>query len=155
WGAAGFRIVLAGVRLGVFEALAEGPLTAEALAQRLHTDPRGMALLLNALEALGYLRRQAGGYANSPMAPTWLLPGSGTFGPGFEFWAASLFKLWDSLEDSLRTGRPALNLYTWIEDQPEVSRAFQEWMIALANFVSAEIVRLVRLPDGARRLLDV
>jgi predicted O-methyltransferase YrrM len=155
WGAAGFRIVLAAVRLGVFEALADGPLASEALVQRLQTDPRGTALLINALESLGYLRQQAGGYANSAMTSKWLLRRSGNFGPGFEFWGTNLFKLWDSLEDSLRTGQPALNLYTWIEDQPEVSRAFQEWMVALAGFTSGEVLRLVRLPAGARRLLDI
>ena len=155
WGAAGFRIILAAVRLGVFEGLADGPLPTAALAQRLHTDPRGTALLLNALEALGYVRQQAGGYANTAMTSKWLLRRSGNFGPGFEFWGTSLAKLWDSLEDSLRTGRPAVNLYTWIEDQPEVSRAFQEWMIAIAGFTSGEILRLVRLPAGGRRLLDI
>jgi SAM-dependent methyltransferase len=155
WGAAGFRIVLAAVRLEVFEALADGPLPSAALAQRLQTDPRGTTLLLNALESLGYVRRQAAAYANSPMATKWMLRRSGSFGPGFEFWAANLFRLWDTLEDSLRTGQPALNLYTWIEDQPAVSRAFQEWMIALAGFTSGEVLRLVRLPVRARRLLDV
>lgn len=155
WGAAAFRIVLAAVRLGVFEALAAAPLPATALAQRLQIDPKGTVLLLNALESLGYVRRQEATYANTPMTAKWLLRRSGNFGPGFEFWGTNLFKLWDSLEDSLRSGRPALNLYNWIEDQPEVSRAFQEWMIALAGFTSSEVLRLVRLPAGAQRLLDV
>ena len=155
WSAAAFRIVLAAVRLGVFEALADAPLLSAALAQRLQTDPRGTALLLNALESLGYLRRQEAAYAHTALTAKWMLRRSGNFGPGFEFWGASLFKLWDSLEDSLRAGQPALNLYHWIEDQPEVSRAFQEWMIALAGFTTDEILRLVRLPAGAQRLLDV
>jgi Dimerisation domain len=70
WSAAGFRIVLAAVRLEVFEALDGAPLAAGPLAQRLHTDPRGTALLLNALEGLGYVRHaagRAGGYANTAM----------------------------------------------------------------------------------------
>ncbi len=121
WSAAAFRIVLAAIRLEVFEALADAPLppNGAALAQRLQTDPRGTALLLNVLEALGYVRHaagRAGAYANTPMTAKWLLRRSGNFGPGFEFWAANLFKLGDSLEDSLRAGQPALNLYHWIED---------------------------------------
>jgi SAM-dependent methyltransferase len=155
WSAAGFRIVLAAVRLGVFEALADAPLAAEALAQRLQTDPRGTALLLNTIESLGYVQRKADGYANTPMTTKWMLRRSGNFGPGFEFWGTALFKLWDGLEDSLRAGQSTLNLYQWIEDRPGVSGAFQEWMIALAGFTSDEVLRLVRLPAGARRLLDV
>jgi SAM-dependent methyltransferase len=89
------------------------------------------------------------------MTSKWLLRRSGNFGPRFEFWAANLFKLWDSLEDSLRSGQPTLNLYQWLEDQPEVSRAFQEWMIALAGFTSDTLLGMVKLPAGARRLLDV
>jgi SAM-dependent methyltransferase len=155
WSAVGFRIILAAVRLGVFEALADAPLPTAILAQRLQTDPKGTALLLNALESLGYVRREGPAYGNTPMTAKWMLRRSGNFGPGFEFWGASLFKLWDSLEDSLRAGQSTLNLYHWIEDQPEVSRAFQEWMIALADFTSNEVLRLVCLPASARRLLDV
>src|SRR5260221_1142718 len=92
WSAAGFRIVVAAIRLEVLEALDAGPLDAAALAQRLRTDPRGTALLLNALEGLGYVRKQAGGYANTAMTSKWLLRRTGNFGPGFEFWAASLFR---------------------------------------------------------------
>lgn len=63
----------------------------------------------------------------------------------------------DTLEDSLRTGQPPLNLYSWIENQPEASRAFQEWMIAIAGFAANAIVSLVvsSLPLNACRLLDI
>ena len=157
WNGVGFRIVLAAIRLGVFEALADGPLTAEALARQVKTDPRGAALLLFALESLGYVRQQDGAYANTAMTAKWMLRRSANFGPGFEFWANNLYELMDNLEDSLRTGQPPLNLYTWIENQPDASRAFQEWMIAIAGFAADAIVGLVarHMPAGARRLLDI
>ena len=44
---------MAGVRLGVYAALAEGPATAEALAARLKLSPEGTRALL---EAPGVLR---------------------------------------------------------------------------------------------------
>jgi len=157
WGGVGFRIVLAAIRLGVFEALADGPLAADALARKIEADPRGTALLLSALEALGYVRQQDGMFANTAMTTKWMLRRSANFGPGFEFWANNLFALMGNLEDSLRTGRPPLNLYSWIEDQPEASRAFQEWMIAIAGFAADVIVGLTarHMPPGARRLLDI
>ena len=157
WSGVGFRVVLAAIRLGVFEALADGPLTPDALARKIEADPRGAALLLSALEALGYVRQQDGAFANTAMTTKWMLRRSANFGPGFEFWANNLFALMGNLEDSLRTGQPPLNLYTWIEGQPETSRAFQEWMIAIAGFAADIIVGLTarHVPAGARRLLDI
>jgi SAM-dependent methyltransferase len=157
WSAVGYRMVLAAVRLGVFEGLAGGPLTAEALAKRLGTEAESTGMLLEALEALGYVRRAGaeGGYANTPMTAKWMVGGKANFGAGFEFWGINLFKLMDDLEGTIRTGRQGLNLYEWIEDQPEASRAFQDWMVAIAAFAAEEIARLAPLPEGARRLLDI
>jgi hypothetical protein len=161
WAAVGFRMVLAAVRLGVFQALASGPLSAEALAARLSTDPRATASLLEALESLSYVRREGSGaapaYANTAMTARWLVGQSGqpSFAAGFEIWGVNLFELMDTLEDTVRTGRPGLNLYEWIEDQPEASRAFQDWMVAIAGFAGETIIKLAPLPATARRLLDI
>jgi SAM-dependent methyltransferase len=89
------------------------------------------------------------------MAAKWMAGEGANFGAGFEFWSNNLFELMDSLEDTVRTGRPALNLYEWIEDQPRASRAFQDWMVAIAGFAAGEVVKLAPLPAGARRLLDI
>ena len=158
WSAVGFRMVLAAVRLGVFDALAGGPLSVEALSARIQTDARATAGLLDVLETLDYVRRnRGGGYANSRMTAKWLTGGKGgaRFGAGFEFWGYNLFQLMDTLEDTVRTGRPGMNLYEWIDDQPEASRAFQDWMVAIAGFAGQAIVKLAPLPPSARRLLDV
>lgn len=146
WNGVAFRIVLAAIRLEVFETLADGPLTANGLAERIKTDPRGATLLLTTLEALGYVRQENGAYANTPMTAKWLLRRSANFAAGFEFWAINLFKLMDTLEDSLRTGQPSLNLYEWIEGQPQASRAFQEWMVAIAGFANVRRIDSPRLP---------
>jgi SAM-dependent methyltransferase len=157
WAAVGYRMVLAAVRLGVFEGLAAGPATAQALAARLGTEAESTGMLLEALEALGYVRRDGAtaGYANTPMTAKWMVGGKANFGAGFEFWGVNLFQLMDDLEGTIRTGRQGLNLYEWIEDQPEASRAFQDWMVAIAAFAADEIARLAPLPEGARRLLDI
>ncbi len=157
WSGVAFRIVLAAIRLGVFEVLADGPLAADALARRIKTDPRGTTLLLFALESLGYVRQRDGAYTNTAMTAKWMLRRSANFGPGFEFWANNLYELMESLEDSLRTGQPPLNLYAWIENQPETARAFQEWMVAIARFAADAIVSLVarHMPAAAQRLLDI
>lgn len=157
WSGIALRILIAAVRLGVFEALADGPLKPEALARKINADPRGMQVLLSALESVGYVREQNGAYLNTAMTSKWLLRGTANFSAGFEFWGVNLFQLMNNLEDSFRTGQPPVNLYTWIENQPDASRAFQEWMIAIADFAADAVVSLAAryMPAAAQRLLDI
>lgn len=57
------RALFAGVELGVFDALARTPRACEALADELDLDPRGLAVLLDALVAMHVLERGEAGYA--------------------------------------------------------------------------------------------
>src|SRR5258707_15652744 len=57
------RTVLVAVKLGVFEALAAGPLPAAAVAERCGTDAAATAKLLTALAGARYLRFRAGRHA--------------------------------------------------------------------------------------------
>ena len=54
--------VRVGVTVGLFDALAEGPSSAEVLAERIGCDPRGVALLAQYLSAVGLLQQEGGGY---------------------------------------------------------------------------------------------
>lgn len=151
--AAGFRAAGAAHRLGVFETLRHGPLTAADTAGRLRADVRGVNLLLDTLEVFGYVTRQNGHYANSPMAAEWLVPEG--FGPAFDFWGTIVFQLWNELERSVREGRPPVDFYQWLEEHPATLKNFQTMLRGVARAQAAEVVELVELPAGARRLLDV
>ena len=159
--AAAFRAVLAGLELGVFDALDQAPATPAELAPKLAVDARGLAVLLSALAKLGYLRLEGGGgaaerYRNAPMTVKWLVKSSpDSIAAGFAFWKMAFNEHWHNLEDSIRTGQPPLNFYAWVEQHPEASRDFQNWMIAAARIAGPEIVSRVKLPANARRLLDV
>src|SRR3954464_11261142 len=67
------RAVMEGTRLGVFEALKDGPLPAEEVAARCGCDPKAMRKLLDALAGCEYLRWEAGRYTLAPVARKWLL----------------------------------------------------------------------------------
>jgi SAM-dependent methyltransferase len=157
WNAVAFRVVLAAIRLDVFETLASGPMSAAELAQRLNADARGVRRLIDALEPLGYIKRQGDRCANTSMTIKWLLRSSPTsFAPYFRYWGAIIPKLMDDLEASIKQGRAPRNLYDWIEHEPEVSRDFQEALISLANFALGDVIGKLQLPPAAaRRLLDV
>lgn len=159
-GAAALRMATAAARLGVFDALAGGALTADEAAGRAGADPRGMAVLLDALHAHGYVVREEDGgparYANSEAASRWMVRNGG---PGFadtmEFWDALLFTLWPTLERSLVEGTPPTDWYAWLEQNPRTLRTFQSMLGGMARHAGPGIVQAAALPAGTRRLLDV
>jgi hypothetical protein len=70
------RVIMAGTKLGVFEALAAGPLTCYEVAERCGTDRRATAKLLNALIGAGCVRSEGGRYRLTPAARRGLLESS-------------------------------------------------------------------------------
>ena len=86
-GTAAFQIVMAAVRLELFEALKSSPQTVEEIASFTQTDQRGTEALINALVPLGYITKQNGQYALTPLTKKWLLKDSpSSFVQGLEFW---------------------------------------------------------------------
>ena len=70
------RVIMAGTKLGVFEALAVGPLTCDEVAERCGTDRRATAKLLNALVGAGCVSFEGGRYRLAPAARGCLLESS-------------------------------------------------------------------------------
>src|SRR6478609_1356544 len=68
----GSRTLLSAVELGLFTELAKGPLTLQEIRGRLDLHERGARDFLDALVALGMLRREQGSYANTPAADLYL-----------------------------------------------------------------------------------
>ena len=159
-GAQAFRAVSVAVKLGVFEALSGGALAAGQVARRIEGSESGTALLIDALVALGYLKRKGGRYANTRMTAKWLLRGSRTsLAAGIPFFESMVFERWSRLDESIRLGQPAMPgsawLEQWLEQGPDRWRIYQDGMIAIARMAAGEIVAKVPLPRGARRLLDI
>jgi ubiquinone/menaquinone biosynthesis C-methylase UbiE len=90
------------------------------------------------------------------MTRKWLTDaGEINFSPFFKYWGVILEQFFPLLEESIRSGQPPVNLYEWIEHQPEVSRYFQEGMIAITRYVKDDVVKRIPAPPGPARLLDV
>lgn len=101
------KTMFAGVALGVFDALAGGPKSAAALAGELHAHPDALARLLDACVGLGLLRHDPAGYANTPVADTYLTAASPRRMTGYiAFTNDILWKLWADLEGGIREGTP-------------------------------------------------
>lgn len=146
------RSVMVGVRLGVFEALADGPYTAAEVADRCGTHPQATDRLLSALAGAGYLRRVKYGFGLAPVARRWLLKGS-----AHSLYDAILLQFVDArlieqTERFVRTGEAAHLHEALGADEWDV---YQRGMRSGANIAAAELARRLPVPPGARDLLDI
>lgn len=155
-GAHVFRMAGTAVKLGVFELLREGPLSAAEAAPRLGVDERGLGLLLGGLAAGGYLERDGERYSNNAMTQKHLLPDSP--GGGAEmiaFYDTLLVHLWADLESSIRSGEPPRDYFRWLGEHPDTLRRFQRMLSGGARVLGDKVAELAALPDTARSLLDL
>ncbi|GLZ29935.1 SAM-dependent methyltransferase [Lentzea sp. NBRC 105346] len=99
------KTLLACSELGMFEALAEGTLTSDELAERMGVPERSASLLANAMVALGFVELAGDRYGNSEVSRKFL---SGTtpadLRPMLRFMNRITYPQWGDLENAARTG---------------------------------------------------
>lgn len=102
------KTLLSAAELGVFTALAEGPLYCEQLRGRIDIADRGARDFFDALVALGMLqRRDDGRYSNTPEADRYLDRGKPAYiGGELEHYSRYVYPHWSRLTAALRTGQP-------------------------------------------------
>ncbi len=141
-------------RLGLFALLDDGPAAAGAVASRLGTEARGTELLLKALTALGLVTADDGRYANSELSAAFLVPGRPGFMGNAVLYSDNLYDTWGRLEDSLRSGRPAMAPSTYLGDDDKTTRDFVYGMHDRALGIGRALVEMVDL-GGRAQMLDV
>jgi len=142
------RTLLAAVELGVFAALADGPLPSGAVAGRIGADPRATDRLLRALAVLGLVEHAAGLFANTETAGEALVPGR----PGFLADLAHLgraYAKWGELTEAVRAGSAV--------SPPRDDAATGDFIAAMHHRALAAAAPLAAGLDlsGVRRILDV
>ena len=100
------KILLSAVEMRVFTELAHGPENFEALYGRLGLHPRAARDFLDALVALGFLRRQDSTYSNTPAADLFLDRRKPSYIGGIlEMANHRLYGHWGRLTEAVRTGK--------------------------------------------------
>jgi SAM-dependent methyltransferase len=156
FGVMGLHALIAGIRLGLFDALRDGPSTGADLAGSLGLDRHATDVLLRGLAGLGYLRSRRGRYRLTRTSRIWLTAGSpASLVEGLRFWEHTTCVTWPQLEQTVRDGSPITPLYAQTESDPELSRSFQAWTAAVAARQAPSVAGAIPVPAGARRLLDV
>jgi O-methyltransferase/methyltransferase family protein len=102
------KALFSAVELGVFTALADGPLEYDCLRNRTGLHERSARDFLDSLVALGLLYRQEDGrYRNTPEADIYLSRGSASYVGGLiDHLNAREYPCWMSLTRALQTGYP-------------------------------------------------
>ena len=92
--------------LDLFSALATKPLTAPAVARKLKADLRALTILLDALTALGLLRKQSGRYTVPRDGAALLTDRSPASVLPMMQHQAHCLRRWSQLAETVRSGRP-------------------------------------------------
>jgi len=99
------RVLLTANNLQVFECIGKGA-SAAVVAKNLRTDPRATEILLDAVTAIGLLKKTGGIYRLTAQAKQFLLPDSPWYQGDMLRHLDTLWKNWSGLDEVVRTGMP-------------------------------------------------
>jgi hypothetical protein len=146
-------ILVAAVRTGMTARLATQPSTAAELATALGLDPVPTRLMLDCLRSAGHVTQRGGRYRLSRRSRRWLDPESPLSVAHFVGGAADYWDWWAGLDEVTRHGRPVGHHSAALDD--EYWQRYISGQFDLARLSAAEVARKLRLPVGARSLLDI
>lgn len=138
------RTVIAGIQLGVFAALAEGPATASTLAEKCKASSRGMRMLADGLTALGLLEKKADTYQLTPLTARVLVPTQPDY-IGAMAETDHLWESWTHLPEVIRSGQPIHQV-----DQEEKAQQFFPRLVKTLHVRNRPFAR-----EAAKHLNDV
>jgi SAM-dependent methyltransferase len=147
-------IISAG-RLGLFEALAHGPLTVSGLAEKIHASQQGIVTLCEFLVTIGYLEKHGATFANSPSTQRWFTSqGQVDYTPGL-LWTHEAWPMMGNLADAVRSGQPGKTLWDAMVERPELGQLFSSYMRAFARDLGPDLLKHVPISPNYLRLLDL
>jgi len=142
----------AGVKLDLFTPLSACPHSATDLADLIGCDSRALAMLLDALTAMGLLEKTGASYAAAACAAELLSRASPAYLGHIIRHHHHLMASWLHLDEAVLTGGPAAERSSAGED--EIREDFLLGMLDLAMLTAPRIVPLIDLSQR-RRLLDL
>lgn len=146
------RALLSAFELDLFTVLNDQSLTSPEVAVAIEADPRGTDRLMNALVALGLLRKEGERFSNLPLAAECLVRGKPGFMAGLGH-TANLWRSWSGLTEAVKQGgapaRPPVG-----DRGDDWVRSFIAAMHGRATSAAPEVVARSGL-DRPSRVLDL
>ncbi|WAC93618.1 methyltransferase [Mycobacterium sp. Aquia_213] len=133
--------------LGVADALENGPLSGDQLADRVGADPDALRRLMRALIGIGIFRQRSDGrYALTPLADT-LRTDAPVSMAGLARWVGSPQhrEHWSHLTDAIRTGDPVVPqlrgkpAFEYLADEAELGGIFNSAMTSVSEFATVPL----------------
>lgn len=141
------QAITVAAQLGIADALANGPLPIEALADRVGADADALGRLLRALIGRGVFRRCDGRYELNSLAATLCSDAPVSISAAAQFYGSrEQRERWTLLVDSIRTGLsvvPALHgkeSFDYFADEPELAELFNQTMTNISELTTASVV---------------
>ena len=141
----------AAVKLDVFSLLEKGLNRPDDLVAELKADHRALTILLNALSAMGLIKKDCDEYQNSESSRAFLVRNSSRYIGSIILHAYNSVKPWSVLVNAVKTGRSNKNILDMSENE---RRDFLMGMNVLASINSKNVAKAIDL-RGCRNLLDL
>lgn len=142
------RIILTAVELEVFSALGNDRRSPSEVAKLLGTDERATDRLMNALTAVGLLKKTEGKFSNTETTARYLDKESPDYMAGL-LHSASLWKSWSKLTQVVKKGEPA--------DRESDDRDLWGFISAMHERAKSSAPNIVEMLDlsGVKSILDI
>ena len=147
------KVLLTAVKLDVFTILDEQTKTAVEVAGRIKADAGALGLLMNALVALGLLRQDSNGYANSPVARNHLVRHAPEYVGHLLLLHDAEWNNWGKLEEAVRTGRSPVKRHVF-ETDPALGANVLAVLHRIGRQSGPEFAKRLALSQ-ARTMLDL
>ena len=144
------RCLLTALELDLFTAVGEGS-DATRIAKNTHVNPRAISMLLNALVALGLLKKHGDEYRNTPESARFFVQGSKDNHRNGLLHTANMWHRWSTLTDAVRSGA---RVSIQGDNNPEWTESFIAGMQRNAKDRAPLVVKALGI-EGIRRILDL
>lgn len=142
----------AAVKLDLFTIIGSSGLTLEAASEKTGAPPRSLAMLLNALCAMGLLEKNQNIYANTPEADAFLSKNSPRYVGYMIMHHHHLVEGWSKLDLAVKTGKNVRESASF--DEGEKRESFLMGMFNNAMGIAPHLAPLIDLA-GRKHLLDL
>ena len=142
----------AGVKLDLFSLIGESTVTAQEVAKKVLGSTRGVPPLLEALAAMGLLKKRGDTYINPPFTHQYLTRKSPDYIGHILLHHHHLVSSWQQLDKAVLTGAPVNDSSR--DHTPEERESFLLGMYNIASFSAPDVARSVDL-SGCSALLDL
>ncbi len=146
------RILLSAFELGIFTILDKHLMTADEVSDKINADPRAASRLMNALCAMGLMKKVKGKFYNTDLAAKFLVEGKPDF-MGSLYHTNHLWDTWSFLTESVIKGSSHKGDQNKTE-KPEWVEAFISAM-HYRGVKQAKIIGMMIDLTGVKKILDV